>query len=548
MQKDVIYIDVEDDITAIIGKVKAASHKVVALVPPKRIGAIQSAVNLKLVHRAAGQSNKRLVIISNNAALTALAGSAGIPVSKNLQSKPELAQIPAIEIDEGDDVIDGADLPIGEHVAMGERVVDDTLAPAVGAAAVAASSDGVTRSSDAKSGLRNAKSTVKVPNFDTFRKKLVLIGLGLLLLVGVLVWAIAFAPNARVIITARTADVALNSRVTMASAVKTDLNAGTIKSNNKTIKKDVSLPFTATGKKDVGEKATGEVTFTNVSFSAVTVTAGTVLTSNTSGLQYTTTSSVTVPKGSCTTIFNCTAGTATGGVVAVENGTTYNGDTGSLSGAGNGLSSEFASATGGGTTREVTVVTQEDIDKVSGDIAKTDSSTAAREELIAQFGSSFVVLESTLKVDSSAVTPNPAVNAEAANGKGTLSGQVVYTITGVPKVEIANYLDGYFKQQIDGRSDQKIYNNGLDEVSFTNISLANDGVVATISTNGKIGPKIDETSLKEYAKGKRYGEIQSYVEQIEGVDNVDVKFAPFWVSTAPDDSNRIKVEFKVNGS
>jgi len=53
MQKDVIYIDVEDDITAIIGKVKASEHKIVALVPPKRIGAIQSAVNLKLVLRAA---------------------------------------------------------------------------------------------------------------------------------------------------------------------------------------------------------------------------------------------------------------------------------------------------------------------------------------------------------------------------------------------------------------------------------------------------------------------------------------------------------------
>ena len=136
MQKDVIYIDVEDDITAIIGKVKAAQHKIVALVPPKRIGAIQSAVNLKLVHRAAETADKRLVIISNNAALIALAGSAGIPVSKNLQSKPELAEIPALELDEGDDVIDGAELPIGDHVDMAGGAVDDTIAPAVGAAAV----------------------------------------------------------------------------------------------------------------------------------------------------------------------------------------------------------------------------------------------------------------------------------------------------------------------------------------------------------------------------------------------------------------------------
>ena len=60
MQKDVIYIDTEDDITAIIGKVKDSSQKIVALVPPKRIGAMQSAVNLKLVQRAAEQAGKRL--------------------------------------------------------------------------------------------------------------------------------------------------------------------------------------------------------------------------------------------------------------------------------------------------------------------------------------------------------------------------------------------------------------------------------------------------------------------------------------------------------
>jgi hypothetical protein len=55
MNKDVIYIDVEDDITAIIGKVKGAKEKIVALVPPKRIGVLQSAVNLRLIARAAKQ-------------------------------------------------------------------------------------------------------------------------------------------------------------------------------------------------------------------------------------------------------------------------------------------------------------------------------------------------------------------------------------------------------------------------------------------------------------------------------------------------------------
>ena len=73
MNKDVIYIDVDDDVTAIIGKIKKAKEKIVALVPPKRAGALQSAVNLRLLERMAKTDKKQLVLITNNAALVGLA-------------------------------------------------------------------------------------------------------------------------------------------------------------------------------------------------------------------------------------------------------------------------------------------------------------------------------------------------------------------------------------------------------------------------------------------------------------------------------------------
>ena len=98
-QKDVVYIDVEDDITAIIGKLKSGSREIVALVPPKRIGVLQSAVNLRLLARAAKQSKKQLVIITGNSSLSSLAAAAQIPVAATLQSKPELAEIAALDIE-----------------------------------------------------------------------------------------------------------------------------------------------------------------------------------------------------------------------------------------------------------------------------------------------------------------------------------------------------------------------------------------------------------------------------------------------------------------
>ena len=67
MKKDVIYIDTEDDITSIIEKVKASSEKIIALVPPKRVGVLQSAVNLKLLQKSAEADDKRIVLITTSA-------------------------------------------------------------------------------------------------------------------------------------------------------------------------------------------------------------------------------------------------------------------------------------------------------------------------------------------------------------------------------------------------------------------------------------------------------------------------------------------------
>lgn len=535
MQKDVIYIDTEDDITAIIGKVKDAKAKIVALVPPKRIGAIQSAVNLKLVHRAAEQADKRLVIISNNAALMALAGSAGIPVAKNLQSKPELAEIPALEIDEGEDIIDGE--------APAESADTDTAVEAVAAV------EGAERTSSAAPNKAKAplgaaavaaKGKVKIPNFNAFRKKLFLIITAAVLLIGGLVWAFVFAPRASIIITARTSDVALNTQVKLAENVTTSLKDGAVKLVTKTSKKDVSVPFSATGKKDVGEKATGTVKFStnNISNLGTTIPAGTVLTAN-SGATYVTASSVTM------TISNYTG--ATTGITATENGAKYNGASGSVSGAPSGIAASITGSTAGGTDKTITVVQQSDIDEVSEQVVSNSDTDAAKKALVQQLGGDYIVLDSTFKTDKGEVKPSPAVDAEAADGKGTLAGSVTFSIVAVAKSELSTFLKAYFNQSIDGKTNQKVYDDGAKAVSFTNVNATDGGYTANITTNGKIGPKIDEDALKEFAKGKKAGEVQDYARNINGVEDVEVKLSPFWVTGVPGDTKKISVEFKVNG-
>src|SRR3982750_4418911 len=93
-QKDTIYIDIDDEITSIIEKVRASQQKIVALVLPKRASVLQSIVNMKLLKRTADTAKKSLVLITSEAGLLPLAGTVGLYVARNLQTKPE---IPAVD-------------------------------------------------------------------------------------------------------------------------------------------------------------------------------------------------------------------------------------------------------------------------------------------------------------------------------------------------------------------------------------------------------------------------------------------------------------------
>lgn len=551
MNKDVIYIDVEDDITAIIGKVKDAKSKIVALVPPKRVGVLQSSVNMQLLVRAASQSEKRLVVITNNPALIALAAAAKLPVAKNLQSKPEVAEIAALDIDDGEDVIDGAQLPVGEHArtaggaALAPPHVEVRDSAIESALNENAAEENLTRAKPPAPGeLPNkpkSKSGIKVPNFNDFRKRLILIIAAGVLLVGFLVWAIFFAARATVLITARTSDSSVNNNVTLADDVETSVATKSLQSVTAETKKSASVEFEATGKKDVGEKATGTVEFSTDSISALgtTIPAGTVLTSS-DAMQYVTDSSVTM------TIANSSGAPVT--ITAVDSGTDSNGASGSMSGSPSGISATLDGTTSGGTDKTVTIVTQSDVQKATEQLKQTDVAEV-KKELAEQLGDDVIVVEQAFKASEATPAASPAVGEEVASGtKPKLTSEVTYTLSGIDKNEMNDYLNSHFEEQLEGLNDQRVYENGAPGVTFTNVNPVENGYTANLVATAQIGPKIEDSAVKEIAKGKRYGEIQSSIEKIQGVEDVDIKFWPFWVSTAPNDVKKITVEFKLNES
>lgn len=546
MNRDIIYIDVEDDITAIIGKIKNSNEKVVALVPPKRAGVLQSAVNLKLLKRTARSSGKKLVIVTHNPALVALSGSASIPVAKNLQSKPEVVEVDKPKIDE-ETVIDGSELPVGEHAGIkdDEPIVKVHYGPTEDEAVEEIEKLG--DKADEVEIKKSKKPQLKVPNFGSFRKKLFFGIIGLIALVVFIVWATVFAPSAKIIINASTSTEQISS-----DSVVIDVNASTDASKNtlRVINKqlpvvDMKVEFTATGIKE--NKASGSAVFRNCqSSSSKTIPSGTTVT-NSDGLSYQTQSEVVVPGGTfdsgCTTPGVSSPVT----ILATKGGTEYNtASTGvnmTVSGFTAGMVARTTTALSGGDSQTTTVVSADDIKKAKEKLAAlpTDS---YKNDLIKLFTSDQIPIVDSFDIQRADAVSSPA-QGEAAK-TATLSSKTTFSMFGANVSEVGIFVDAKLAPIIAAKQNYKVYDNGASSAKLTNYYKSDKTSTISLFDSAKIGPQINEAYVKEISKGKRYGEVQSALSSMNGVNSVDIKFPYFWVTTVPNNENKITVEFNLN--
>ncbi|EDK72435.1 hypothetical protein TM7_0446 [candidate division TM7 genomosp. GTL1] len=538
MKKDVIYIDIEDDITSIIEKVKAAGANIVALVPPKRAGVLQSVVNLKLLQKAAGDGDKRIVLITSDHSLTALAAGVKIPVARNLQSKPEIAPIAALEVDD-EDIINGDDLPVGDLQKTAPKTAAD-LEDAKADKALAALQNQETPTPPKKPTDSKNKKTprgMKVPDFDRFRKRLLIGSLIGLVVVIFLVWAIVYAPRATVTITAKATRTPIEVPLTLTPGGQTKIDDNVFKPVTEEIKKTQTVDFSATGQKEVGEKASGTMKLTNSSDSnSVTVAAGTRFSSS-DGKVFVSNSSVTVP-GASVSGGQIVGGTANVGVVAEEIGSEYNLSAQDYTSSDGSVATSGGQMTGG-SKKTIQIVTAGDVAKAQQQVKEQDDDSI-KADLEKKFNTDDVVIvQESFTTSTGQPVSEPAVDQEATTAKLTV--ETTYRLYGLKRGEVKKLLDNFLDDEIEGRDDQQIYDNGENKLAFE--SFNNTSV--TLSTTGYTGPKIDQKRLAKEIEGKRYGEIQQMVESVRGVDNVHTDFWPFWVTSAPS-SDKITIKFVVS--
>ncbi len=552
-KKDTIYIDVEDDITAIIGKIKASKEKIVALVPPKRAGVLQSAVNLGLLARTADKASKRLVIITHNAALSSLAASAKIPVAKTLQSRPELAEAPSLDADD-EDVIDGSDVSVGDHAGMSgdEEDEDDSDSESPSKISDIDIDGEVTSVKKPARGEKPAKQRVKVPDFGSFRKKIALGSVGAGLLIAFFVWAIWFAPNATVVVSARTTDVEVQTPLTIGEGLTADSTKKNLPSIVQTEKQTDTIEFKATGEEEVGEKASGTVVFYNCENDDATISSGTYVSN--AGQDYVVQSTVVVPDATFNPDggggFVCSPGESSDvKVVAVDIGSASNKSSGEdfvVAGQSELVTAESSSDIAGGSKKTIKVVSVDDIKKAREELTQ-DRTAEVKETLSKKFDSSTIVIEESFNATAGEQKIEPKLGEEVTGETASITVEMVYTMHGIAEPVLNEFLKDAIEEQLGNLDSKRIYDSGAKDAEMTDFELSSDKKKATIllAATGKIGPKIEDDDIRAIVKGKRYGEIEKELKAIDGVSGVKVNLSPFWVFTVPDDSKKITIEFNL---
>lgn len=522
MAKEVIYIDVNDDVTGLIDRIKNSKEKIIALVPPKQIGILQSAINLALLSKTAKASKKYLVIITNNSSLMKLAAMNKIPIAKSLQSKPGLAEIPALKTD-GDDIIDGQKLPVGE---LDKTVAkDEEIAP-----------------SKPSEPVETKKPTAKVPNYKKFQKKLLIFGGLGVFLIAFLVWAIIFAPRAEVMIYAKTKAVNLDQQFTLTeNSSESDFAKNIVHAQIQTLTKKKIVEVAVTGKKDIGQPAAGTVTLIRSVGGSIHIPAGSAFSKG--DCNFVTQSEVTVAgaglEPGTTNIVN---GTAQVGVKATVVGEQCNIAASDLVSSVNGVTAQGTAMTGG-TSKIIKVVSKEDMQSAQQKLAALkDQDDLA--EIKNKFDSSILIIEESLTKKTDKAKASAKVDEEAKDGKLTLEQSVDYKLVGVSKEKLNQYIDHLALADIkDKNVAQKVYDYGLDSLHFKDFN--SDKMTVKVVTQAKIGIDLTKDQVKEVVKGKNYGQIENHFDKIDGVEKVEVDFRPFWVRTVPNKTSRIRVDFKM---
>lgn len=569
MNKNVIYIEPEDDITDVITKIENSKEKIVALVPPKKAGVFRSVVNIKLIAKVGTTAEKTIVLVTTDPSIIKLAAATRLPVTKDLQTAPS---IPTMESE-------------AEEAAKSEVVtVEDTSNTEPEEEKAEEKEEGSNDEDDTESGKPEAKEDTEddskaekeddkeedakpkqkkskangIADWVKSHKKLTIFGsIGIVALILLLVWAFVIAPAVEITVWIQTENKSFSENVSFTTNLSDEkADEGKFYLEEKKIESVQEVKFEATGQKNLGEKATGEVeVVATVSYRGGTkvINVGDLFTIN--GLSYAADNGVTMhydgdDDSVCANVDEkltyeefksqgCRI-YAKVKVTATAPGTAYNisaADTGWNTTADVAVYSK--SPMSGGTDNIITVVQQSDVLKAKEQLTAANESEN-KAKLLETVGDGLIAIDSSFEQTTADVTVTPAVDEEVKDG---VTPVVKATTTAKIFVIDKTKVEQFITEKANLSDDQKIYE--INNPFVENFVKSDGGYIGKLKTSYSVGPKVTDKEVLEMAKGKGIGDIQHDLKEISGVVSVETKTSYPWVMTVPNDTNKIKVDVKI---
>ena len=350
-------------------------------------------------------------------------------------------------------------------------------------------------------------------------------GLGaIVLLIASLVAAYYFVPKATVSVTIQARPITETINITLKSdASEVDLESSIVpaKYTSEEVSGQDSVPVTGT--KTVGDPAVGEVTIYNRTSLPKTLLKGTAITAN--SLKFTLNSDVTVASKSAGADYVDVPGKANVKVTASAFGTAGNLKSGTEFTIASFTKDSFVakndSALTGGTSQEVTVVAESD-----KAVLLKSLKTKLSEQLKASFlpdqssGENYFIVEEDTKVVEEKYSSKVGDAASSLSADVTLSvGVLSYNQDDIQEL-VKNTIQssvpaGYTRTEI------------APSVALRDTSVQENGdVKASADVTLYVIPTLDQASITQTLKGKKYASATSFLASIPGVVGSEIMLTP----------------------
>lgn len=285
-----------------------------------------------------------------------------------------------------------------------------------------------------------------------------------------------------------------------------------------------SLSADATGKKEVGEKAKGTVTIYNSNISkSISLPKGTTLTSS-NDLIFLLDEAVTVASASGDAS-QIRSSTAKVGVTAKEIGKEYNLPSGTKFQVANEpqtmVIAKNDSAFQGGSKKEITVVSQKDINSLITNLPQT-LEEKAKNAVTAKLRTGQEAIPAFTSVTVTKKSFDKDVGEETK--KVTLKGTVVFTTLVYNSSDIQQLAEVALKGKYS--EDLALSAKGID-AKLEDIRKEKDAIQATLIMHANLLPKMNTALITQNLTGKSVDDVQAYLKTtIPQIKNIQITLSP----------------------